>query len=386
MSNTPNNNVSNILFHSSRPLNDNESGFGEFDTLDFEIQDNGRKLMMNSLYIEGDIEVFSTGSTALALLDKIGVNNNIGYHSLFESWSVEAGGQNVQNLNYYPRYVNVVNTASNNQMSVLTPSAQAEGQQLTEEAGRYVLQAVNAYHDTGDAANPQVSRTAQFCVKPKICLNNMFGDSYSFQKKGSIRLSCNLARNGSFLMGPGVSTTSSYVIKNVRVKYITKADDGKQGEIIMNSVVGTKQTMSSSTANLSVKVPAKAVTGVVMTYISQSHETSVQEDSHRLENLPKLDEVVYLFSDSQSKYISYNITDKDNMLDLGVQALSASGVSCKVNAFKNSGNQAVIHGLNFQDTVDLSQQKFSVNLSSSSTKIATDPRNVYLHFLTIISM
>ena len=52
--------MANILYHSSRPLNDNSAGFIEFDSIDFEIQDNGRKLMKNSVYLEADIEVFKT--------------------------------------------------------------------------------------------------------------------------------------------------------------------------------------------------------------------------------------------------------------------------------------------------------------------------------------
>lgn len=376
--------MANIVYHSSRPLNDNSNGFIEFDTIDFEIQDNGRKLMKNSIYIEADLEVYSAAGVAIDRNDKMGVNNNIGFHSLFESFAVEAGGQNIQNLNYYPRYVNVVNTASSNIGSVFSPMSQAEGLQCTEEASRYILQAVTAGHNNGAGSN--VTRPVQFCIKPKLCLNSMFGDDYSFEKKGSIRISCNLARNGSVLQGGSVVSNSNYNIKNIRLKYITVQDDGKQGEIIMNSVVSTKQTINSESANLSVKVPSKACTGVVVNYISQKNETSLTEDSYRLENIPNLDEIVYLFSDSQSKYITYSITDKDDMTKLGLEALTVSGLKCKANSFQAKANQNVIHGLNFQDTIDLSNQKFAVNLRSSSTEIANDPRNVYMNFLTIISM
>lgn len=377
--------MANILYHSSRPLNDNANGFVEFDTVDFEISDVGRKLMKNSVYIEADIEVFSAGSTALVLGDKIGVNNNIGFHAFFESFSVDAKGQNIQNINYYPRYVNIVNAASSNIGSVYSPKSQAEGLQCTEECGRYILQSVNAKHESGTAGS-NVSRNAQFSIKPKIALNSMFGDDYSFEKSGAIRVSCNLARNGSALMGQGVSSTSNYKLKNVRLKYITVLDDGKQGEIVMNSVVSVKQTMSSASANLSVKVPSKSVTGVVVNYISQSNETSLVNDSYKLENIPNLDEVIYLFSDSQSKYISYNITDKDDMLKKGIEALSESGVKCKVNSFQQKNNQNIIHGLNFQSTIDLSNNKFGVNLRSSSSNISTNQLNIYMHFLTIMTM
>ena len=376
--------MANILYHSSRPLNDNSAGFIEFDSIDFEIQDNGRKLMKNSVYLEADIEVFKTTGTAVALLDKLGINNNVGFHSFFESFSIDAKGQNIQNIQSYPRYVNIVNAASGNIGTVFTPMSQAEGLQCTEEAERYVVQPVSGSHTNG--ATTSVTRPVQLCIKPKIALNSMMGDDYSFDKNGQIRISCNLARNGTVLYGGDCSSTSSYKLKNVRLKYITLLDDGKQGEILMNSVVSVKQTMNSEQANLSVKVPSSAVTGVVVSYISQANETSLVKDSIKLESIPNLDEIVYLFSDSQSKYVSYNITDKDDMLQKGIEALSTSGVKCKVNSFQARNNQNIIHGLNFQSTVDLSSQKFAVNLRSSSSKISTNPRNVYMHFLTIMSM
>jgi len=379
--------MANILYHSSRPLNDNQqNGFIEFDSIDFEIQDMGRKLMKNSVYIEADIEVFKSTGTPVGKTDKIGINNNVGFHSFFESFSVDAKGQNIQNVQSYPKYVNIVNTASSNIGSVFTPASQAAGIQCTEEAARYVIQPVSASHVNGTNPKTTVKRAVQLCCKPKIVLNSMMGDDYSFEKNGSIRVSCNLARNGTVLYGGDCVATSSYTLKNVRLKYMTVLDDGKQGEILMNSVVSVKQSINSEQANLSVKVPSKAVTGVVMTYISQANETSLVKDSIKLENIPNLDEIVYLFSDSMSKFVSFSLTDKDDMLQKGIEALSASGVKCKVNSFQARNNQNVIHGLNFQSTVDLTNQKFGVNLRSSSNKIATNPRNVYMHFLTIVSM
>ncbi len=376
--------MANILYHSSRPLNDNSNGFIEFDSIDFEIQDNGRKLMKNSVYIEADIEVFKSTGVAVNKIDKLGINNNVGFHSFFESFSIDAKGQNIQNIQHYPRYVNIVNAASGNIGTVFSPMSQAEGIQCTEEASRYAIQPVSASHTNG--ATTSVKRPVQLCIKPKIALNSMMGDDYSFDKNGQIRISCNLARNGTVLYGGDCVSTSSYTLKNVRLKYITVLDDGKQGEILMNSVVSVKQTMNSEQANLSVKVPSSAVTGVVVSYISQKNETSLVQDSIKLESIPNLDEIVYLFSDSQSKYVSYNITDKDDMLQKGIEALSVGGIKCKVNSFQAKNNQNIIHGLNFQSTIDLSNQKFAVNFRSSSNKISSNPRNVYMHFMTIMSM
>ena len=379
--------MSNILYHSARPLNDNSSGFGEFSTIDFEIQDNGRKLLKNSVYIEADVDVFKTGTTNVKVTDRIGINNNIGMSAFFETFSCDMNGQNVQNIQAYPRYCNLVNVGTSNVGSVFSPRSQAEGLQATEEAGRYVIQPINAAHvnESGTPPTSHLNRPSQLCIKPKIVLNSMLGDDYSFSKNGSIRVSMNLARNGSALYGPDVTSATSYLLKNVRLKYITVIDDGKQGNIIMNSVISVKQTMSSSTANFTVKVPSKTVTGVLMNYIKQSNETSLVNDSYKLENIPNLDEIIFLFSDSQSKFISYSLTDAQEMQKLGLEALS-DGVKGKVNSFMARNSENVIHGLNFQSTIDLSNQSFGVNLKSSSQNISSDQVNVYMHFLTILSM
>ena len=375
--------MNNIIYHTSRPLNDNSSGFQEFDTIDWEIEDSGRKLLKNSLYIEADVEVYSTTNVKLGLEVAIGVNNKVGYHAFFESFSCEAKSQNVQNLQHYPRYVNIVETTSGNIGTIFSPMAQAEGRQCTESGGRYVLQEVKS---NGDGTATQPTSPPGMCIKPKIVFNSMVGDDYSFNANGAIRLSTNLARNGTALYGSQLTGLSSYILKNIRLKYVTVPDDGKQGPIMMNSVTSVKQTINSQQANLSVKVPSSAVTGVVVTYISQSNEIGLINDSYRLEQLPNIDSIEYLFSDSQSRYVTYDVTDQDDMLQKGVDALSAAGLKVKSNSYMSAGNEAVIHGLDFQQTIDLSRNKFGINLRSSSSLMGQNPRNVYMHFLTIVKL
>lgn len=375
----------NIIYHEARPMNDS-SAFGEFESVDWEIEDLGRKLLKNSIYVEADLEVFSSTGVVNPTFSRIGVTRDIGFHSFFESWQVNAGlgGQNIQNIQHYPRYVNIVETGNGNISTCLTPMSQAEGKQISEEASRYVCQLSSCSHRT--ATNVILTKPANICIKPKICLNSMAGDDYSFGKNGAIRISTNLARNGSALHGRGVGSTTSYRLSNMRLKYMTIPDDGKQSAIMMNSVVSVKQSINSQQANLSVKVPAQAVSGVVVTYISQANEVGLATDSYKLEKLPLLDEIQYLFSDSQAKYISYNVVDQQDMVKMGVEALSNAGIKVKANSFKNNGDEGVVHGLDFQQSIDLSRQKFGLNLRSSSDKMNANPRSVYMHFLNVISL
>ena len=376
--------MTNILYHEARPMNDSTT-FGEFQSIDWEIEDVGRKLVKNSIYIEADLVVNVSTGVPVSVTNRIGLSRDIGYHSLWESFNIENSKYgSIQNIQHYPRYCMILATGDGNVSSCLTPKGQAEGRQLTDEACRYTVQPQACRHATLDGV--KVSKAVNLCIKPKICLNSMAGDNYSFAKNGAIRISTNLARNGTALHGGSVTGTSSYTLQNVRLKYITVPDDGKQSAIMMNSVVSVKQAVNSQQSNMSVKVPAKSCSGVIVTYISQANEIGLQTDSYKLENMPNLDEIQYLFSDTQAKYISYNVTDQQDMLKLGVEAISLAGVKVKTNSFKSNANESVIHGLDFQQNLDLSRNKFGLNLRSSSTKISVNPRNVYFHFLETISL
>lgn len=373
----------NILYHEVAPQNNNPEGFVEFNTIDWELMVEGRSLLKNSIVIEADIQVFSAGATDLVVADRIGLENKIGFHGIFESWSCEGAGQNLQNLTDYPRYVNMVASSTLGQNDINDIKYQAEGRSPTEAGGRYVLQQNMANHNGSTSADRY--NLNDFSVMPKICFNSMVGDDYSFNTNGSIRVSCNLARNNQFLHGSGTQPTSSYKIFNPVLRFISVPDSGKQGKMIMNSAVSVKTTVNSQQANIGVKVPAQACNGVVISFIKQSNDNAVGENSYALEQYPELDEVQYLFSDATNKYITYVIDDHEEMRQRGLNALTDSRHN-QVNASTLKANNGDIIGLSFEEFIDLRNQKFTVQLKSSAIDLATNPRLVFLYFLNLISL
>jgi len=373
----------NILYHEVAPQNDNPDGFVEFNTIDWELMVEGRSLLKNSIVIEADITVYKTGTTDLVVADRVGLENKIGFHGIFESWSCEGSGQNLQNLTDYPRYVNMVASATLGQNDTNDIKYQAEGRTPTEAGGRYVLQRTLAHNKSSSHADRFLP--ANFSVMPKICFNSMVGDDYSFNRNGSVRVSCNLARNNQFLHGGDVSATSNYKLTNVKLRFISVPDSGKQGKMIMNSAVSVKTTVNSQQANIGVKVPAQACNGVVISFIKQSNDNAVGENSYALEQYPRLDEVQYLFSDATNKYITYVIDDHEEMRQRGLNALTDSRHN-QVNGATLKANNGEIIGLSFQEFIDLRNQKFTVQLKSSATDLATNPRLVFLYFLNLISL
>lgn len=370
-----------VQYHSLNPSND-ASDFSEFDSIDFELNVPNRKLLKNSIMFECELKhVFKTGTTSVTVGDRIGLDPRVGYHGLFESWNTSANsvGQ-IENINSYGRYVASISTATLDEGDFCNVFHQAEGKCLTQDSGCYNVQPIRLRNDTG----VNVTVPQDVCVMPKIALNSMAGDDYSFDKNGSIRLSTNLARNNNFLSGGSFADTS-YQIQNVRLKFITVPDDGKQGKMLLNSVVSVKSAINSQAVNMVFKVPAKACNGVVINFIQQNRENTNGENSYALENLPNLLSLQMLLNSNTQQGISYEVLDKGEMIKNGIDALSESGHS-QASASKIAFNQGFLIGQAFEEYIDLSNQSISINLKHEAPNISTEPRIAYLYFLNLVEV
>jgi len=373
--------MNSIQYHEVQPQNQQDS-YNQFNTISFEILSDGRKLNPNSIRLDFDLEVFKTGATRAGATDKIYANKNILAHSFFESFqtTIQSRGL-IENLQEYPRWANIHATATHNVNDFQTCGFQAEGRQLLNEAAAAALQRQSCH--SSDAAAHYVNPA--FTIKPLIGFNRMMGDGYSFSKNGFIRIDMNVARNLTAIYGSDVAADASFALKNVRLRYTTRPDDGSQGKILMNSYVQVKATSTSQNYNVDSRVPSKAVNGVVISFLETAHESSTRDDTYRLEKYPSLDEINYRFNDAQNRFVTYSVTHLGDQVKKGIQALSDGGVAM-ANRLNIAANEAFIVGLPFQEYVDLSTQKFSVNLKSTSTNLNTSPRNVYLFFLTLVSI
>ena len=373
--------MSNILYHEVDPSNDAAS-FQEFNSIDWELQAPGRKLLKNSISIEFQLNVVSNGVSPIAGR-QISLDNKIGYHGIWESWNTSTAKVGiVENVQDYPRYVAMIAAATLDENDLVNVRYQAEGRSLTQDGGRYALQQPRIRNK--NATPTEHLQEIESCIYPKIALNSMMGDDYSFDTNGSIRISTNLARNNNFLFGPQMAG-STYTISNVKLHFISVPDNGKQSPMMMNTVVSVKSAINSDSANLSFKVPAKSCSGVVMSFIQQSNENADGENSYALEKLPNLNSVQYMFNSSTSQGISYVIEDSGEMIKRGLAALSDAGHS-QVSASKYAVNQGYLIGESFEDQIDLSQQKFTVQIKSEVPSISSKPRLCYLYFLNLIQM
>lgn len=383
--------MSAVRYHSVDPENNNAiNGFTEFNSCDFVITGEGRKLLKNSVRLEFELQCLNAAGAEKTITDSFRCDNQIGYHALVESMSISGEGQlgMLEQLNSYPRYVKMVTSASKDELDLCSSDMIAEGRGPRVENGEYVCEqiAVPNKHASGNATTSFYK--ANGCVKLKCALNRMSGGDFSFQKYGPLRMSLNFARANHFFSGEDaqvVAATVSYKLTNVRLTYRTVPEDGSNMAILCNSYVAVKSTMQSASATIQSRVPSDAVMGVSLSVIEQSRESNARDNSHALEKLPNLKRLKILFADQQSNFISYDIETQADAIDRGIKSLSYAGHT-QANSQKLHANEGYVIGTPFNSLVSLRNQKVSVMLDTESTALSTRPRVVYTYFHTLISI
>ena len=379
--------MTDIIYHSVKPSNalSSGAGFSEYNTLDFNLVANGRKMVAGSVRICAQVEVTTAPNTQLVAGNVVRIDPNVGAHAFFESFQCEISqgpkAQVLENLASYPRFVSMADAVSRNEIDVCDAALLGELRGATEENGTTNLQQVGALSEQSTARNALT--TPSFSIKPMLCFNRMIGDNYSFNANGSVRISCNLARSAHALYGYSCQNgTCSYSLKNVRLTYVSVPDDGKQGKMMMDTYAFIKSNMISSQANVQARVPARAVKSCSISVMAQAHESSLVENSYGLERLPQLSELNFSFQDTLTNYITYTIDDLQDALTRGVESFpggQAHNNACNPN--QQAANRGYILGTDFDgQVVDLSGQKFGVSIKSDFLNMGQDPRLLFLYF------
>tara|TARA_R110002073_G_scaffold129223_2_gene275585 strand:- start:9027 stop:10154 length:1128 start_codon:yes stop_codon:yes gene_type:complete len=373
--------MNNLTYHESSPENNNQSGFTEFSSVDFVLDAPSRKLLKNSIRLEAVVIATQSSANGRVVPDyDVKLDNKIGGHAFIESCVVSMPMSKgvVQNAQEYSRYVAQIATASYEKNDYFSSDLQAELRGALEWNGRVAVQQIASDNTTG-TQDPQ---DPTFSIKPLICLNNSTGGNYSFNDNGMIRLSFNLAKVHNALFGADCKNDTSYTLTDMRIRYMTIPEDNAKDKMIMNSYSMVKNSIVSNSANISVRVPSSAVGGVSINFLEQSRESSITHNYNALMPYPRFQEVNYGFADSTSQFISYTITDLGDALHKGVESLKRGGAN-EVNMNAYSANKGYVLGLDFNgEYIDLSSNKFSMNLKSKASNLS--PHLVYLYFHTLL--
>jgi len=379
-----------VQLHSTLPEASSDS-YSPFQTVDFMIMAPGRKLMKNSIRIEGDIRAKKddTQWTATGFVDypsNVKLDNAVGAHAFFDSFSTETQSKGVlETLQNYPRYISAHARATLAEDDLLSSKYVAEARGPTEANGNFVLQPIVDQAFVTGATEVATERTVPaFSIKPMVAFNRMAGGDYSFDKNGFVRVSCILAANNHALFGG--AGTANYTLENLNCRFTTVPDDGEEEPMMMRSYVNVVSSVQSTATTVSARVPSAAVNSVTMTFAEQDHLQSQEYNSYALESLPKFDNVSYLFANSMQNYVTYVVREDSDALSKGLESMESAGHS-EVSAKTLKANRGAIYGLSFDEYVDLSQQKFTIQLKlNEDGDITSKPRDMFLYFNSLITM
>lgn len=378
-----------LIYHRVIPENLKDS-YVEFDQVDFNLAFEGRKMVVGSLRVEGELEVRYDGKTLddTTVVDGGQINNKyiqfdgaVGAHAFCESFTTSisggSGGRVIENLTEYPRYVKMATTATegtsdmNNSKNICQLKAPSDEMTLMYMKGE----------DMNERFPAPVLCNPDFSIKPLICLNSGSGN-VSHKKTGDVRVSVQMNRVFGALGGVDNTSKTSYAIRDLRVRYMSVPEDNKDDSVVLKTKLNIKQSIQSSFANIQTKVPALC-TAVSVSFLEQANENSAKYNNQELNNIPNLTQTQFMFNDSTNTLITYLIKNNsevtqryiDSFLDTGRNALSTSELA-------NNNGRGV--GLDFGQVIDLSQQRFSLQLTSDVS--SSNPLIAFMYFHSFIEV
>jgi len=367
-----------VVYHQVEPQA-TQSSYKSFDNVDFVINvGEGRALLSNSVRILGDLRVNSTGDTRAT--GAIGFDRNAGAHCFIDSMQISMDNAGlVENIQHYPRYVSMQGHATDDRLDLLNSDRQCELKGHIDQATEESAKGIGTYVSAGGTVTP--AQDVDFSMKPVCALNSMEGGNLAQATTGSITLTCNLARDVVALMGTSQVTGSNYAISNMRCTFMSVLVDSKPDPVMMRTVNAVKSNLLSGTGTISVNVPA-VCSGVSMSFIDTAREGAVKHNSYALEAPQQIKEVQYLFNDATNSLITYVLSDHTEMLDRFINSLGTDGHNQVAKDVFRS-NEGFGLGLSFNGMVDLSRNRFTVQIASGAQN---RPSTAFLYFHSQIQM
>jgi len=383
-----------VVYHSVDPQN-LLSTYPEFTNVDFVLSYEGRSLEMDSVRIEGELEVLvgagenpfgtTTPSTedTLIFMDKF-----VGAHALIESLSVNINGAQVDHVQDYPRYVKMQTTAVHSQGDMFMAEHACQMKTPSLELMREQLMGEIVPTGPGNAADGAVLQDAMrnnpdFSIKPMCVLNQGVG-ALPYRKSGDVRITINTARIGAVLFGQDVDGNTKYNIKNLRCTFRSAVDAGQSADqpILAKRVLSVKQNYATTEASLQTRVPA-ICSGVSVSVLSNDKLNSLEANTLDLDKIDGLNRVEYLFNDSTNQMITYRLRNQTEWLERYLDSFRDSRTKENAATLSNiASNNVWGLGLDFGGDIDLRNQNFALQLSRNGTS----PYVVFFYFHSLLTL
>jgi hypothetical protein len=293
----------------------------------------------------------------------------VGAHALAEGFTTtlgaEGGGRIIENLITYPRFVKMQKVATEGNASQHNSNAVCELRASIADQTNAVLQGVVPGTQPGGSSNITLRHYPDFSFKPLIALN----------------MTCE--RNAAALYGTGMSANVGYVIKNLRLTFRSRPmSAATEDPITMRTKIAIKQSVASSFANIQTLVPA-VCTGLSASFQPQADENSLVPNNTQLSKVPNLTQTQMLFNDSTNQLVSYVIRNNSELIGRYIDSFADTGRN-RMSRVRTADDDAFGIGIPFDSAVDLSSQKFSLQIQSGISSSA--PLLAYLYFHSFVTI
>ena len=375
--------MSAVKMHSVIPEN-SKSSYTEYNLLDFVCSFPSRKMLTNTCRLSFDVRVLQN-NVALSNED-IKFSSAVGGHNFIEAITTQlASVGQIESLHNYARQISMVAGATkdindyNNAMMACELRSSDEIYTAIQLRGETPKQRV---------ANSVVNLDNSISLKPMFCLNRATsadgsGDlGVSYAKSGNVRVTFQLARFYDALFGSDVDATTSYLIKNPRLEFLSVPDDGVKNALQMRVSHSITQVVNSSLSNLGLKASVIA-DACSVSFLQQSRQSQPQFDNTACEQLPNISRLDFNWNNSTNQGVTYTIKDNVEIAQRYLESLKTAGHNSAslpvISANKNAGV-----GVSFGEPIDLS--KTMLNVAITSQVNAARPYTASFLFSGIINL
>ena len=375
-----------MQYHVAQPSNKKQS-YTANDNIRFVLSGMGRNLLNDSVRLVGNIQVSN---------NDVGVNvrydNFTGVHCFISDLitrSTVLG--NLEVLNAYNNMTSVINKTSMMYNDAYNGKTLCQGVvPMGATTGRYLLGEVPIIQ--GLALDQTDVVPMSFYLRPKMCLNKMAVPSLPFARVGDLEVLLTLEVDVKAMFGnPLIGSEFTYSITDLKLLYNTIPDNGQYLKAYpMNVVNYFKTSLNSSLANFSTKTSVKNALSFFAVAIPSNLENNPLTNSFKLFQIPNIKQLSFDYNDSATmSQITYDFGEQNreeiltNFIE-GVKMSDVVGGSMAGNNVYLASNDGFGIGLQFNQPVDLSVNKLTVNIESDINNV--NPYTLYFFFNGVVEV
>jgi hypothetical protein len=347
------------------------------------------KLVPGSVVIEGEVAVLPDRSAPTTFYNgqDILYDPQAGFHALFRDVTTEFQNTGtIEQITNYGRLAKMATVALTAQESLGTESVNSvEGKVANEIQARGMLMG----RSSADGYVP-------FSVKPLFCLNKASGP-LSGNSTGQVRVRVRLAADSEFLYGSAfVDGTTGYIIKNLRMRYITVPEDNKKQTVQMEVYQCFRAAIDSNQQSISTFVPGQS-DAIHMSFIPQVSEGTATSNYLQLAVPPGspvygasgtytgqaygIERLYYSINDSDTALVGFTLESQQEIVYNALRSFNASPdkYSALIRKF-NAGDNYIV-GIPFGGLIDFSKSKLALELQTQCTNSASSTSGVHIVYL-----